>query len=363
LQLFYPKKAPTGTNRQRIADRGSARKAERAIVHIVVEPSVSQEWIVAPRAYWKGYLRLSLVSCPIALYPATSEREKVSFHQINSETGNRIRYRKVDAETGEEVPSEHIIKGYEVAKGQYVEISDEELESVALESTKTIDIDEFVPRDEIDELYNIRPYYIAPDGDVGQDAFVVIRNIIEQMKMVAIGRVVLTSREHVIAIVPREKGLMGTLLRFPYEVRNAGEYFDDIPNVKLTKDMMDLARHIVETKRGHFKPQEFEDHYEHALKQLIEKKAKGEKIEVSKEQPTGKVINLMDALRRSVQAEKATTRPAPARAKKARKNNGQKEMLLPIPGKKSAQAETGKSQTAKAETGKTRAAAKHRKAG
>ena len=140
---------------------------------------------MAPRAYWKGYLRLSLVSCPIALYPATSEREKISFNQINSETGNRIRYRKVDADTGEEVPSDHIIKGYEVAKGEYVEVTDEELESIALESTKTIEIDEFVPRNEIDELYNIRPYYIAPDGKVGQDAFVVIRNVIEQMKMVA----------------------------------------------------------------------------------------------------------------------------------------------------------------------------------
>ena len=277
---------------------------------------------MAPRAYWKGYLRLSLVTCPIALYPATSEREKVSFNQINKETGNRVRYRKVDAETGEEVPSENIIKGYEVAKGEYVEITDQELESVALDSTKTIEIDEFVPRDEIDELYNIRPYYMAPDGNVGEDAFVVIRNVIEQMKMVAVGRVVLTSREHVIAIVPRGKGLMGTLLRFPYEVRDPAEFFDDIPNVKLTKDMMDLARHIVETKSGHFKPEQFEDHYEHALKELIEKKAKGEKIEAPKHEPSGKVINLMDALRRSVQAEKATpARPAPAatRAKKGRK--------------------------------------------
>jgi DNA end-binding protein Ku len=311
---------------------------------------------VAPRAYWKGYLRLSLVSCPIALYPATSEREKVSFNQINKTTGHRVRYRKVDAETGEEVPTEDIIKGYEVAKGEYVEITDEEMESVALESTKTIDIDEFVPRDEIDDLYNIRPYYIAPDGKVGQDAFVVIRNIIEQMKMVAIGRVVLTSREHVIAISARDKGLMGTLLRFPYEVRDPAEYFDDIPNVKLTKDMMDLARHIVETKSGHFEPEKFEDHYEHALKDLIEKKAKGEKIEVPKVEPTGKVINLMDALRRSVQAEKATAETArPARApKKGRKNLAQKEMLLPIAGKKAA---------AQAETGKARPPARHRKAG
>jgi DNA end-binding protein Ku len=309
---------------------------------------------VAPRPYWKGYLRLSLVSCPIALYPATSEREKISFNQLNRETGNRIRYRKVDAETGEEVASDQIIKGYEVAKGKYVEITDEELEAIALESTKTIDIDEFVPRTEIDELYSIRPYYIAPDGKVGQDAFVVIRNIIEQMKMVAIGRVALTSREHVIAMEPRGKGLMGTLLRYPYEVRDESEFFDDIPNVKLTKDMMDLARHIVETKTGHFKPQAFEDHYEHALKELIEKKAKGEKIEIPKEQPTGKVINLMDALRRSVQAEAQSGGLAPA-AKKGRKAAaGQKEMLLPIAGKKTAQ---------QAESGKGRTGARHRKAG
>jgi DNA end-binding protein Ku len=308
---------------------------------------------VAPRAYWKGYLRLSLVSCPIALFPATSEREKVSFHQINRATGNRIRYRKVDAESGEEVPSDQIIKGYEVAKGEYLEITDEELEAIALESTKTIEIDEFVPRSEIDELYNIRPYYIAPDGKVGQDAFVVIRSIIEQMKMVAIGRVVLTSREHVMALEPRGKGLMGTLLRYPYEVRDEKEFFDDIPNVKLTKDMMDLARHIVETKTGHFKPAEFEDHYEHALKELIAKKAKGEKIEIPKEQPTGKVINLMDALRRSVQAEAQSGRP-PA-AKKGRKAAaGQKEMLLPIAGKKTAQ---------QAESRKARTSARHRKAG
>jgi DNA end-binding protein Ku len=308
---------------------------------------------VAPRPYWKGYLRLSLVSCPIALYPATSEREKISFNQLNRETGHRIRYRKVDAETGEEVSSDQIVKGYEVAKGEYVEISDEELEAVSLESTKTIEIDEFVPRNEIDELYNIRPYYVAPDGNVGEDAFVVIRNVIEQMKMVAIGRVVLATREHVIALVPRGKGLMGTLLRYPYEVRDAGDIFDDIPDVKLTKDMMDLARHIVETKSGHFKPEQFEDHYEHALKELIEKKAKGEKIEVPQERPTGKVINLMDALRRSVQAEKQNTRPA--QGKKSRKGAaGQKEMLLPISGKKAAHAENGKA---------SRPGARHRKAG
>jgi len=292
---------------------------------------------MAPRAYWRGFLRLSLVSCPIQLFPATSEREKISFNQINKETGNRIRYRKVDEDTGEEVRPDEIVKGYQVDKGRYVEISDEEVEAIAIESTRTIEIDEFVPRTEIDDLYLIRPYYLAPDGKVGQDAFAVIRNVIKQMNMVAIGRVVLTSREHVIALEARGKGLMGTLLRYPYEVRDENEYFDDIHDVKLTKDMMDLAKHIVETKTGHFEPEKFKDHYETALKELVEKKMKGIKIEAPRErdEPT-KVINLMDALRRSVRSEQQQTgRKQPA--KRGRKRvEGQKEMLFPIAGKKAA---------------------------
>jgi DNA end-binding protein Ku len=292
---------------------------------------------MAPRAYWKGFLRLSLVSCPIQLFPATSESEKIRFNQINKETGNRIRYRKVDEDTGEEVLSENIVKGYEIAKGQYIEITDDELETIALESTKTIEIDEFVPKSEIDDLYHVRPYYIAPDGKVGQDAFVVIRNIIQQMNMVALGRVVLTSREHVIAMEPRGKGLMGTLLRYPYEVRDEKDYFDDIPDLKLGKDMMDLAKHIVVTKSGHFEPDKFDDHYEAALRELIEKKSKGIKIEAPKERASSKVINLMDALRRSAQSEQAG-RKTPAKSKRKR-IEGQREMLLPIPGKKAAKEE------------------------
>lgn len=302
---------------------------------------------MAARAYWKGYLRLSLVSCPIQLFPATSERDKVSFNQINKDTGNRIRYRKVDDGTGEEVSSDQIIKGYEVGKGQYLEVTEDELAAIALESTKTIDINEFVPKTEIDERYLIRPYYIAPDGKVGQDAFIVIRNVIEQMKMVAIGRIVLTSREHVIAMEPRGKGLMGTLLRYPYEVRDEKEYFGDIADMKLGKDMMDLAKHIVESKRGHFEPDKFEDHYESALRDLIEKKSKGVKIEAPKEQAApSKVIDLMDALRRSLAAKgqrapAAAAAPARAKAGKGRKKiDGQKELLLPIAGKKVAAQES-----------------------
>jgi DNA end-binding protein Ku len=271
---------------------------------------------MAPRANWKGYLRLSLVSCPISLYPATTEAEKVRFNQINAKTGNRIRYKKVDADTGDEVDSDDIIKGYEVSKGNYLEITDEDLEAVEIDSTRTIDIERFVPRSEIDDLYNIRPYYIVPDGKVGTDAFVTIRDAIEATGMTAIGHLVLTTREHMIALDPRGKGLMGTLLRYPYEVRDESDYFDEIPNIKIDKDMLDLAKHIVESKKGHFQPDKFEDRYEEALKELIARKTKGEKIEAPKREKPSNVVSLMDALKRSVEAESSK---APAQKKTARR--------------------------------------------
>jgi DNA end-binding protein Ku len=273
---------------------------------------------MAARAYWKGYLRLSLVSCPVALYPATSEREKVRFHQINKNTGNRIRYLKVDADTEDPVDSEDIVKGYEVSKGQYLVMEDEELEAIALDSKRTIDIDQFVPREEIDQLYNVRPYYIAPEGEVGQQAFAVIREAISKEGMVALARIVLTTREHMVAIEPRGKGLMATLLRYPYEVRRPEEVFDDIPDEKIPKDMLELASHIVRSKEGHFEPEKFEDQYEVALRELLKKKSKGEKIDVEKPREPAKVINLMDALRRSIEAERGGERErAPARRRPA----------------------------------------------
>ena len=277
---------------------------------------------MAPRPYWKGYLKLSLVSCPIALFPATSEREKISFHQINKETGNRIRYKKIDAETGDEVDNENIVKGYEIAKGEYIELEPDELEAVAIESKHVIDIDEFVPRAEIDELYLRDPYYIVPDGDVGQQAFAVIREAIRKEGMVAVGKVVFTSREHVIALEARGKGMVGLTLRYPYEVRNEADYFDAIEDGKIPKDMIDLAIHIVETKTGHFKPTEFKDEYEDALKDLLRRKQRGEKIERPKERAPTNVINLMDALRQSVKgggrgmARRAPPRPSARSAKK-----------------------------------------------
>jgi DNA end-binding protein Ku len=274
---------------------------------------------VAPRAYWKGFLKLSLVSCPIALFPATSEREKISFHQLNKNTGNRVRYRKVDSETGDEVEQANIIKGYEVEKGHYVELDPEELEAVAIESKRTIEIDEFVPKKDIDELYMRDPYYVVPDGPVGQQAFAVIREVIRNEGMVAIGKVVFTSREHIIMLEARDNGMMGVTLRYPYEVRASKDYFDGIEDEKIPKDMLDLAAHIVETKKGKWEPERFEDQYEDALKEVIDKKTKGLKIERPEMPTKTNVVNLMDALRASVKADQGSERRKPSgRASQAR---------------------------------------------
>ena len=294
---------------------------------------------MAPRANWKGFLRLSLVTCPVALFPATSDSEKISFNQIHRKTGHRIKYLKVDTETGEEVDSADIMKGYKVDTGQYIEITRDELDNIALESTRTLEIDEFVPRSEIDDLYLVRPYYIVPDGKVGHDAYAVIRETIRSLDKVALARVVLTNREHVIALEARDNGLMGMLLRYPYEVRDAADYFDDIQDVKITKDMLDLAKHIVESKSGHFKPAKFEDRYEAALTELIDKKVSGMPIQ-ARERPSGdNVVDLMDALKRSLSGSPKSA-PAPAasaaKPKKSKKSTAaQREMLLPITGAKS----------------------------
>src|SRR5580692_11608690 len=305
---------------------------------------------MAPRANWKGFLRLSLVTCPVALYPATSESEKISFNQLNRKTGHRIKYAKVDADTGEEVDNEDIVKGYKVDTDTFIEVTKEELENVALESTRTIEIDEFVDRTEIDPRYLIRPYYLCPDGKVGHDAFAVIRETIGEMNKVAIGRVVLTNREHIIALEPLDKGLMGTLLRYPYEVRSEQEYFDDIQDVKVTQDMLDLAKPIVNQKTGRFEPDKFEDQYETALIDLINQKRAGKPI-AAKERPKGEnVVDLMEALQRSVRGSVASEAKAPKKAKKPRKAAaGQKEMLMPIASKKQAKETVAKKPAAKSQ--------------
>jgi DNA end-binding protein Ku len=220
---------------------------------------------------------------------------------------------------------------------------------VALESTRTIEIDEFVDRSEIDPRYLIRPYYLRPDGKVGHDAFAVIRETIREMNKVAIGRVVLTNREHIIALEPLDKGLMGTLLRYPYEERSEEEYFDEIQDVKVTKDMLDLARHIVNQKAGRFEPDKFEDQYETALVDLINQKRAGKPI-TAKERPRGEnVVDLMEALRRSVGGEAQATKAEKPTKKSKKASIGQKEMLMPITGKKPAKETATKKPTARSQ--------------
>ena len=258
-----------------------------------------------PRAYWKGYLRLSLVTCPIELFPATSQAEKTHFHQINTQTGHRVRQQMVDEETGRAVDAKHKGRGYELTKGKYVQIDEDELKAIQIESTHTVDIDGFVPRADIDKRYLDRPYYIAPNGKTGAEAFVVIRDAMQDEKRVALARIVMAHREHMIMLEPLGKGLLGTTLRYDYEVRSEKDYFAHIPSPRISKDMVSLAVHILESKATQFDPAKFQDEYEKALRKLVQRKAKGHAIEAA--EPEGRpsnVINLMDALRESVRADK-----------------------------------------------------------
>jgi DNA end-binding protein Ku len=287
---------------------------------------------MAPRANWKGYLKLSLVSCAVALYPATSSSARVRFHTLNKATGNRVKRQFIDPETGEEVAADEQVKGYEAGKGSYVLVSDEELEAIRIESTHTIDIESFVPRDQVDERYLETPYYIAPDDKVAQEAFAVIRDAMREKGRAGIARVVIARRERMVLLEPLGKGILATLLRYPYEVRGEEAYFEDIPELKLPPEMRDLAGHIIETKAADFDPSRFEDRYETAVVALIRSKQTGEPAKAPAAPKPSNVVNLMDALRRSVDAEAPATRPkraapkrqpaAPARRPAAKKGRG-----------------------------------------
>jgi DNA end-binding protein Ku len=276
---------------------------------------------MAPRAYWKGYLRLSLVTCPIELFPATSQSEKTHFHQINTQTGHRLRQQMVDETTGKVVDRAHKGRGYELVKGRYVPIDEEELAAIEIESTHTVDIESFVALAEIDKRYLDKPYYMVPNGKVGAEAFAVIRDAMKSKDRAGLARVVMANREHIIAIEPLGKGILATTLRYDYEVRDERPYFAKIQSVRVSKEMLDLAEHILETAAGHFDPRKFNDQYELELRKLVKRKAAGHKIEAPK--PTeggGKVIDLMEALRRSVQGERGHKASARGRKKAGRRS-------------------------------------------
>src|SRR5437763_16016453 len=219
---------------------------------------------MAPRPLWKGYLKLSLVSCSVAMYTATSTSSRIRLNIINRETGNRIRNQAIDAQTGEVVENDAKVKGYE-DNGQYVLLEEDELDEVALESTHTIEIEKFIPREEVDEIYLDESFYIVPNDEVAYEAFAVIREAMKKKDMVGLGRVVMHRRERLMMLQSRGKGIAATALRYKPEVRKEDTYFDEIPTVKVPHDMLQLAEHILEQKRGHFDPEKFEDRYEQAL--------------------------------------------------------------------------------------------------
>ena len=272
---------------------------------------------MAPRPTWKGYLKLSLVSCSVAMYTATSTSSRVRLNIINRETGNRIRNQAIDSETGDVVENENKVKGYE-DDGKYVLLEEDELDDVALESTHTIDVESFVPREEVDEIYLDESFYLVPNDEVAYEAFAVIREAMRKKDWVGLGRVVTHRRERILMLQSRGKGIVATALRYKNEVRDEHEYVDEIPNVKVPPDMVKLAEHILEQKKGHFDPEKFEDRYEDALQALIKAKRAGKEAPTSPAPKPSNVINLMDALRRSVKGEKAGATATPAREKASR---------------------------------------------
>ncbi len=290
-----------------------------------------------PRSSWKGYLKLSLVSCAVALYNASSSSERVSFNTLNRKTGNRLKQNLVDSVSGEPVDTADRVKGYQVAKGQYVMVEDTDLEALKIESSKTIEIETFVPAAEIDEIYLDSPYYLAPDDKVAEEAFAVIREAMTRKKMVGIGRVVLARRERMLMLQPRHKGMLATTLRYPYEVRQDAEYFEGITDVKLPAEMLDIAQEIIGRMSGHFEPDTFSDRYEEAVVAMLRAKQAGEAFAVAEPSQPANVVNIMDALKKSLQAsggeagamrrprapsKKPADKPAaaaPARKPKARK--------------------------------------------
>jgi DNA end-binding protein Ku len=274
---------------------------------------------MAARANWKGYLKLSLVSCAVALYPATSSSSRVRFNTLNRATGNRVKQQYVDPDTGETVDAEDRVKGYEIAKNAYVIVEDDELEAIRIESTHTIAIESFVPVEQVDKRYLEAPYYIAPEDKVAQEAFAVIRDAMKARGKAGVGRVVISRRERMVLLEPLGKGIMATVLRYPYEVRGEDAYFEDIPDLKLPGEMLDLAAHIIEQKSADFEPAAFEDRYENALVELLKSKEAGKPIVAPEAPRPTNVVNLMDALRKSIESEKqVASKKAPSKTSSAR---------------------------------------------
>lgn len=284
---------------------------------------------MAPRAIWKGYLKVGELVCPVALHTAVSASERVSLHMLNRETGHRLQRQFVDRETGKEVERDEQVKGYEVGPDDYVILEPDEIAAAIPESDKTLAIDSFIPCDQVDDLYFDRPYYLSPSGAGADKAYAVLREGLRKKKVVALASAILFRRVRTVLIRAHDQGLVATTLNFDYEVRSAAEAFDTVPAIKIKKDMLDLARHIIETKKGTFDPSTFDDKYEAALVELVHAKMEGREIKVPKAPPRGKVIDLMEALRQSAGAKAKTgtnkTGTKTAAKKTATKKNAQKK--------------------------------------
>ncbi|KGM35412.1 non-homologous end joining protein Ku [Inquilinus limosus] len=272
---------------------------------------------MAPRATWKGTLKLGFLSCPVALYTAVGEGDEIHFNMVNRRTGHRLRRLFVDAETGEPVERDQQVKGYEVDTDRYVVLTEEEIEAAIPDSTKTIEIESFVPRDRVDRVAIDRPYYLAPTDAVGAEAFAVIRAACEKAGAVGIGRTVLFRRDRVVMLCPEGPGFLANLLHFEYEMRDEAQAFDDIPAMKITGEMLDLAKHIIGQKKGRFDPAKFEDRYETALMELIRAKQRGETIKPPAAPKRGQVIDLMAALRESAGVSAKPGRKSSAKSGKS----------------------------------------------
>jgi DNA end-binding protein Ku len=266
---------------------------------------------MAPRASWKGYIKLSLVSCPVRLYPAVSANEKIRFNQLHKDTHNRINMKPVDPELGL-VERSDLVRGYEYEDKQYIIIEDEDLEAVRIESNHTLNIEAFVDESEVDVIYQDSPYYLAPDGKMAEETFAVLRDAMQAAGKVAIARLVMSSRERVVTIGARDKGMFVTTLRDPREVRSTTAYFDEIPDIKADPEMLQLAEKLIEQKVTSFNPAAYEDRYESALMEMIKEKLKGHKPIIAAAPERGNVINLMDALKASLGQAKPA---APSKSK------------------------------------------------
>ncbi|TPI47501.1 Ku protein [Mesorhizobium sp. B2-9-1] len=299
---------------------------------------------MAPRASWKGYLKLSLVSCPVRLYPATSASERISFNQLHKKTHNRINMKPVDPELGL-VERSDLVRGYEYEDKQYIIIDDADLDAVRIESNHTMNIEAFVDEGEVDVIYQDSPYYLAPDGAMAEETFAVLREAMRKSGKLAIARLVLSSRERVVTIGARENGMFVCTLRNPNEVRGTAEYFGNIPDAKPDPEMLQLAEALIKQKQTHFDPKNYEDRYEVALMAMIREKLKGHKPIIAAAPERGNVINLMDALKASLsqqakpparsksKAEEASAKPAKKAAAGGAPENPLKANLLKAVGK------------------------------